>query len=385
MSIFGSVFETIKDAVTDPVCTVIKSQPEYWQLVAILSEAKSRGLITSRGTCSTYAQASGLLATVLGVPAAAEVAEEWIGCACKQVFAAEGGGVGLAQFILQPTWTAWGSLGGSPKGRVAVVSPAPEIRELYVRWSDDEIWQKLWFSSGGWTGWTNHQGSIKIAADPVVVVSPTTRDIFVTRPDGSVYQHHWNGSAWSWIAVGGKVKGSVGAVRLLNGEIKLYARGMNDEIWANKAHDGVNWKGWVHQPGGNKIDSSPTVVSTEPTTRDIFIRGFDGGVYQNHLIEILGQVTSRWISVGGQIKGEVGAVSLAPNVIDIYVRGTDDALYQNWTHDGRNWNGWVRHDDGGVLASPPTVIVPGIGFRGYPIREVYVKDTFGHVAQKTWS
>lgn len=382
MSIFGSVFETIKGAVSDPVCAAFKADPDFWQLVAALSGAKSSGAISNRAECANYAHS--VQGTFI-----AQGFQKYVGCACAVVFPDEGSGgrsaiEEFAHQALQPRWTGWENLGGLPQGRVGVVSPTPETRELYIRWIDDRIRQRSW-RLGGWEGnWNEHPDSMKIGSDPFVLATPTTRELFVTDHNGTVFQRRWDGSSWSeWLTVGGTVEGSVSAVRFSTGQINVYGRGMDDQIWENRAYDGSSWRGWSPVGGGYKIDAPPSVVSSSPTSYDIFVRAFGGAVYQQRIL--LGRLAHyKQISLGGEIKGEVGAVSLAPNNIELFVRGMDDALYQNWTYDGENWKGWVRHDDGGVIASAPAVIVPAIGPRGYPAKDVYVRDTHGNVAQKSW-
>lgn len=382
MSLFDSIFETIKDAVTDPVCTAFKTSPQYWQLVAFLNEAKARGVISDQNTCSAYAKTSGFLATLAQGIGVGGITEEFVGCACKKAFAGGSGGVGLAQFLLQPNWTTWDSVGGSLKGRPAVIRAAGDTREVTVRWTDDELRVRVWSKESGWADWRTVHDSIKIASDPAVVTDGLNSSLFVTVPDGRVFQYRRRVPHWQWVDRGGRVKGSVAALMLKTGEIDVYARGMNDEIWENRTTDGEKWSGWVCQPDRAKIYSSPTVVSTLRGYRDIFFLGAAGQVMHKRFLE--GYGVSRLRDLGGQVKGEVAAVALAPNVIELYVRGMDDALYQNWTFDGDNWHGWERHNDGGVLASSPTVVVSGIGWKGHPVREVYVREVSGGLSQKTW-
>lgn len=69
-------------------CTVWKTNPLYWQLVAALKVAKSKGVISNEKTCRQVASSAQNISLLLGMP---PVLTKLIGnsmskCACKKVF-----------------------------------------------------------------------------------------------------------------------------------------------------------------------------------------------------------------------------------------------------------------------------------------------------------
>ena len=91
---------------------------------------------------------------------------------------------------------------------------------------------------------------------------------------------------------------------------------------------------------------------------------------------------SGWFDLGapsGGLTGGPATVSRNKDVCNIYVRGADNALWQR-AYFGGAWYEWVRHNDGGVLASEPA-----LGSMGPDHEHVFVRGTDGNVWQKYWT
>ena len=91
---------------------------------------------------------------------------------------------------------------------------------------------------------------------------------------------------------------------------------------------------------------------------------------------------SGWVALGAPPGGFVGAPSVISRhgaVCNIYVRGNDNALWQRAWVNGA-WQGWSRHDDGGVLASEPA-----LGSMGPDHEQVFIRGTDNQVWQKYWT
>src|SRR5262245_30992597 len=91
---------------------------------------------------------------------------------------------------------------------------------------------------------------------------------------------------------------------------------------------------------------------------------------------------SVWIPMGAPAGGFTDrplSIARSPDVTNIYVRGNDNRLWQRAYWSG-NWHDWVRHDDGGVLASAPAAASMGPN-----MEQVFVRGTDGNVWQKSWA
>ena len=81
---------------------------------------------------------------------------------------------------------------------------------------------------------------------------------------------------------------------------------------------------------------------------------------------------SAWIPMGNPSGGFVGrpaTIARNPQVTNIYVRGADNSLWQR-AYWNSIWHAWGRHDDGGVLASAPS-----LGSMGPDHEQVFVRGT----------
>jgi hypothetical protein len=91
---------------------------------------------------------------------------------------------------------------------------------------------------------------------------------------------------------------------------------------------------------------------------------------------------SAWIPMGQPTGGyfdKPATICRNADVTNIYARGTDNALWQRAYWSG-NWHDWERHNDGGVLASAPS-----LGSMGPNHEHVFVRRTDGKVWQKFWT
>ena len=129
--------------------------------------------------------------------------------------------------------------------------------------------------------------------------------------------------------------------------------------------------GWLDPPNKEAL----TVTDTGPC------RGGQATAEQGQLFGDPFSHWSGWFGLGGPPGGMLGppaTVSRNRDVCNVYARGADNALWQLAWANGR-WHGWGRHNDGGVLASRPSVDTMG------PNHEhVFVRGTDGAVWQKFW-
>jgi hypothetical protein len=188
---------------------------------------------------------------------------------------------------------------------------------------------------------------------------------------------------WSaWIPMGNPAGGFVGRAATISrnpGTTNIYVRGADNRLWQRAYWNSV-WQGWGAHDDGGVLASAPSLGSMGPEHEHVFVRGTDSQVWQKWWSG--GSGWSGWIALGAPSVGFFGGpttISRNPSVCNVYVRGADNALWQLAYWDGQ-WHPWGRHDDGGVLASEPT-----LGSMGADHEHVFVKGTDGNVWQKWWT
>jgi Metallo-peptidase family M12 len=188
---------------------------------------------------------------------------------------------------------------------------------------------------------------------------------------------------WSaWIPMGNPASGFVGRPATIARSpqvTNIYVRGADNRLWQRAYFNSV-WTAWGRHDDGGVLASSPALGSMGPDHEHVFVRGTDGQVWQKWWTG--GSGWSGWIPLGAPGVGFVGGpvtISRNSGVCNVYVRGSDNALWQRAFWNGQ-WHPWLRHDDGGVLASEPT-----LGSMGPDHEHVFVKGTDGQVWQKWWT
>lgn len=287
-------------------------------------------------------------------------------------------------------WNGWFGLGGQIRGVPAVVNPTADTIDIYVRGTDNRLWQK-WWDGKKWhpsdTDWVMHDdGSFRLGSSPAVVANGANfRDVYARGQDGVVYHKFWDGKKWNgWFGLGGQIKDAPAVVKPTSGTIDIYVRGTDDRLW-QKWWDGKKWHpsdtDWhLHNDGGFRLGSAPAVVSNGANFRDVYVRGQDGAVYRKFWD---GKKWNGWFGLGGQIIGAPSVTKVNSSITDIYAHGMGDRLWQKaW--DGKKWipsdSGWMMHNDGNFrLSAAPAVVSQGDKFR-----DVYGRGASGDVCHKFW-
>ena len=218
-----------------------------------------------------------------------------------------------------------------------------------------------------------------IMKDGVAVTGGADIDAQDAEFAGSVYPRKgWSG----WVPLGQPAPGWIGSPATVSRNpafCNVYVRGADNALWQN-AWINSSFNGWGRHGDGFTLASDPAVGSMGPNHEHVFVRGTDNQVHQKYWTADHGW--SGWFNLGAPPVGFVGRpaiISRSPSVCNIYVRGVDNALWQKaWSNNG--WGAWGRHNDGGVLASEPT-----LGSMGPNHEHVFVKGTDGQVYQKWWT
>ncbi|MDO9708671.1 C1 family peptidase [Paracraurococcus lichenis] len=284
-------------------------------------------------------------------------------------------------------WSNWVPLGapaGGFTGAPSVISRNSTVCNIYVRGSDNALWQKAWFNNA-WHDWGRHNDGGVLASEPALgSMGPNHEHVFIRGTDNQVWQKFWTAEkGWSgWFALGAPPVGFQGAPAVISRNstvCNIYVRGSDNALW-QKAWFNNAWHDWGRHNDGGVLASEPALGSMGPNHEHVFIRGTDNQVWQKFWTAEKGW--SGWFALGAPPVGFTGApavISRNNTVCNIYVRGSDNALWQKaWFNNA--WHDWGRHNDGGVLASEPAP-----GSMGPNHEHVFVRGTDNQVWQKWWN
>src|SRR5262245_57006101 len=104
-------------------------------------------------------------------------------------------------------WSGWIPLGAPPVGFVgapSTVARNPGACNLYVCGGDNALWQRGWWDNQ-WHDWARHDDGGVLASEPAPgSLGPDHEHVFVRGTDDQVYQKWWSsGTGWSgWIPLG---------------------------------------------------------------------------------------------------------------------------------------------------------------------------------------
>ena len=82
---------------------------------------------------------------------------------------------------------------GGFQGAPAVISRNNTVCNIYVRGTDNALWQKAWFNNA-WHDWGRHNDGGVLASEPAPgSMGPNHEHVFVRGTDNQVWQKWWNG------------------------------------------------------------------------------------------------------------------------------------------------------------------------------------------------
>jgi Astacin (Peptidase family M12A) len=257
-------------------------------------------------------------------------------------------------------------------------SPAVETWEwgtlsLYVRGSDDHVYQKRRISGSGlWMSWTDlgAPSASSSTSDPAVVSWGAGRSDLVVSRSGTIYIKTFS-SAWgTWQSLGAPASTPSSAPAIASwgtNRLDVFVRGADNQLYWKKCTASCNgaggtWSAWQAIKGGT-FKGKPTVVSRASGYLDVFVHGMDDRLWG---IESINDVWSGWylvnVPTGGTLKWDANcpdcsspaAGSRGSGTIDVMVRGLDDEMWiTTWTG-GSTWTSFAPV--GGVLSSSPGTV-----------------------------
>ena len=240
-------------------------------------------------------------------------------------------------------WSAWYVIGGNSSGgggdiigRPAVTGFGQQV-EVFGRGPDGQVWGNVWtLKSGKWSGWYTIGGQTE--SDPAVVeyqppAGPPELLVFVRGTDNNVYEKVYTTSAgWTkWFAIHaagvGSTTGPVSAAAFGNDQVQLFTRGTDNAVyqttWTSPGSSG--WSAWTSL--GGRTTSPPSASAFGPYQMQVFARGPDGQVYTDvwtsRSTHWSGSGSwSGWQSIGGGADG-APAVAAFGDQLQVFVQGTN--------------------------------------------------------------
>lgn len=274
-----------------------------------------------------------------------------------------------------PFWTARGvklptQFGDGP----GVVTRIPTHRDIFVRGSDNQLWQKWWDQASGWSDWCPLDGNIS-SAPSVISAAPNHVDAYARGSDGQLWQRWWGGSGWSnWTPLGGQLASAPGVVARQPTRRDVFIRGVDTQLWQKCWDKTSGWGGWAAL-GGN-LSSAPSVISAGPNHMDVYARGTDNQLWQKWWN---GTRWSDWIPLGGQLASAPGVVARTPNHRDVFVRGADRRLWHKWWASDAGWSDWAAVDNAPIGSAPAATSAASDHI------DLYVRGEDGQLYQKYWT
>jgi C1A family cysteine protease len=93
-------------------------------------------------------------------------------------------------------WSGWFALGTPQDGFIgapSVTSRNGSVCNIYVRGTDNALWQKAWFNNT-WHDWARHNDGGVLASEPGLgSMGPNHEHVFVRGTDNQVWQKYWQG------------------------------------------------------------------------------------------------------------------------------------------------------------------------------------------------
>ncbi|HZM75064.1 MAG TPA: hypothetical protein VFC19_05020 [Candidatus Limnocylindrales bacterium] len=242
-----------------------------------------------------------------------------------------------------------------PGGGAMLSAPAAVTQggqgNLFIRGTDDRIYQTSWTLAGWSGGWSEVPGNGFTQDTPAAAVLGSSLFAFVRGGD-RIYVNRRNSTLWTgWGEVPGNgFTNDAPAAAVLGSNLYAFVRGTDDLVYVNR-FNGSSWTGWGAVPGSGFTQDAPAAVAYEGNlylfTRDdtrIYVNVLYGGSFWGGRVEVDGN--------GAGVSAPAAAAS-TDHGINLVVRGADNAIYLNRFHIS-TWSGW------GEIPNSATPDAPGV-------------------------
>lgn len=242
-------------------------------------------------------------------------------------------------------WTQWYVIGGNSYGGGGHIVGSPAVAafgqqvEVFGRGPQGQVWGNVWtLKSGKWSGWYPITGERTNYAPAVTEYQPPNGPpellVFVRGTDNNIYEKVYTTSAgwtrrWHNIdAAGvGSTTGPVSAASFGQDQVQLFAQGTNHAVyqtaWTYPGSSG--WSAWSSL--GGQTGYPPSASAFGPYQMQVFARGANGQVFTDVWTTQSKQWTgsgswSGWQSIGGGVAGAPAAVAFGDQM-QVFAQGTN--------------------------------------------------------------
>jgi len=229
--------------------------------------------------------------------------------------------------------------GGILLSAPAVASLGEDQFDAFAVLTDNQVYWRHW--QAGWSGdwqpygiWPAEAPSWSGPTPELPPLAAVARDggidLFRLGPDHTLYWHDGSG----WQSLGGMLASGPGAVSLSADTMQVFALGMDEVLWTLTYDSG--WGEWQRLPSagmaaGVSLASAPVAISPVAGEIIVYARGSDNQLWS---IENIGG-WGEWSAAGGELASGPGAVVwsgttyLFAQKYDDLLQSSSDAL--NWT------------------------------------------------------
>jgi hypothetical protein len=175
--------------------------------------------------------------------------------------------------------------------------------------------------------------------------------VFARASDGAILERHRHSGKWSdWASLGGNATSGPSAV-VYSGALLVFVRGVDGGIYQNTMDAGGRWSGWAGIGGYSTSAPGANVRKGSSNVLDLVVKGGDNALW--HRAYVPGTGWTAPASIAGNLTSAPTVNSQSADLLNIWARGTDGAVYQrSWT--GAAWADWSSIG-GGTIGAPSSV------------------------------
>ena len=259
-------------------------------------------------------------------------------------------------------WDVWHAIGDPGAGEnvptrsyVWPVSRIQDRIDLFVVGHNGGIYTTGQTNGSSWEAWHpvgNPGAGENVPTNSVasaVARNPNRLDIFVVGHNGGIYTsgQSYGGSWEGWHPIGDPGAGATVPQRSVVfpisrsiNRLDIFVVGHNGGIYTTGQTGGGPWEAWhpIGDPGAGEtvpIGSVVWAVSHTPDRIDIFVIGYNGGIYTSGQSD--GGAWEYWHPIGDPAAGEnvpqrsvISAIAPKPDRMDVFVVGHNGGIYSNW-------------------------------------------------------
>ena len=203
-----------------------------------------------------------------------------------------------------PTWSKADNRGGGIIGRPAAVSRASSQLEVYVRGTNNQLYEQSWTASRGWSAWTALGGSL-VASPAAASWWPWPTGLGEYAGGGRYSKRGGSGKGWgAWTSLASamgsiRAAGSPTAASTGANNIDLAFRATNGHLYT-MAYRGASWAAPVDL-GVNIGNTDPVVSEHGSSVGDLFTGNPDSAdpdVVQRRILDPYGDTSLIYTALG---------------------------------------------------------------------------------------